>query len=158
MRISARKFLRKAFWRFRRDRALLASVVRRPFWDGDSGASDLKFTIGMVTHFVILLGISAFNHILHQRNAVRFGALLAAVSEPASSDLASMTGISGSVKPGDAMPIFDRVCTGSNATGLTGTCTNGGTYRAAASRLMRAASVPTMATTVTGGDLNAAGS
>src|SRR5919202_1534977 len=63
--------------------------------------------------------------------AVEFGlgVRLAAVSNPVSSDLTTMTGVGGTVEEGDPMPYFKRVCSGASQT-----CSNGGTYSAAAMR------------------------
>jgi len=113
----------------------LATAEHISFWDDEGGASLLEFTVGMMTFFVILFGVIEFSYIFYQWNAatkaVQFGARLAAVSNPVSSDLAAMTGVGGSVKPGDAMPYFDRVCTATTASGSAGTCTDG-TYSAPA--------------------------
>jgi Flp pilus assembly protein TadG len=113
----------------------LASAERKSFWDDEGGASFLEFTVGMMTFFVILFGIIEFTYIFYQWNAatkaVQFGARLAAVSDPVSSDLETMTGVGGSVDPGEAMPYFVRTCTATAANGSSGTCT-GGTYDAAA--------------------------
>ena len=54
------------------------------------------------------------------QQAARKGARLAATSAPVASDLISMTGVGGSVNPGDAMPDYVKVCSGD-----TGICTNG---------------------------------
>jgi hypothetical protein len=59
--------------------------------------------------------------------ATELGGRLAAVSDPVSSDLSSLTGLSSGVNPGDPMPYFERVCSGSSQS-----CSNGGTYSATA--------------------------
>ena len=70
---------------------------RKSFWDDESGASFLELTVGMMTFFVILFGIIEFTYVFHQWNAatkaVQFGARLAAVSDPVSSGLKTMTGV-----------------------------------------------------------------
>jgi hypothetical protein len=106
----------------------LASGERKSFWDDESGASFLEFTVGMMTFFVILFGIIEFTYIFYQWNAatkaVQFGARLAAVSNPVDSSLVTLTGLEGGALPGAAMPTFDRTCSGSTAS-----C-SGGTYDA----------------------------
>lgn len=113
----------------------MATGERRSFWDDESGATMLEFTVGMMTFFVILFGIIEFTYIFYQWNAatkaVQFGARLAAVSDPVSSDLKTMTGLGGGTDPGEAMPYFVRTCTATTATGSGGSC-SGGTYEAAA--------------------------
>jgi Flp pilus assembly protein TadG len=107
----------------------LAATERISFWDDESGATYLEFTVGMMTFFVILFGIIEFAFIFYQWNAatkaVQFGARLAAVSDPVSGGLRSITGVGGSVKPGDPMPAFDISCSGATAS-CTGT--GAGTY------------------------------
>ena len=89
----------------------------------------LEFTVTALVFFLVLFGIVEFSYLYYQWNAatkaVQLGARLAAISNPISSDLSTLTGLSGSVFPGDAMPAFDRQCSGATAT-----CTNG-TYGAA---------------------------
>jgi hypothetical protein len=48
--------------------------------------------------------------------AVQLGVRLAAVSDPVSADLKTMTGVSGSVEEGDPMPYFQRFCSGASPT------------------------------------------
>lgn len=95
------------------------------FRHDESGASYLEFTIGMTTFFLILFGVIEFTYVFYQWNAatkaVQFGARLAAVSDPVSTGFTAMTGVGGSVKPGDPMPAFDITCNGS-----TGACTGTG--------------------------------
>jgi hypothetical protein len=114
----------------------LATAERISFWDDEGGATYLEFTIGMMTFFVILFGVIEFSYIFYQWNAatkaVQFGARLAAVSEPVASDLKTMTGVGGSVKPGDDMPPFDITCDGAAAS-----CTGGdGSYSDDAMRVI----------------------
>jgi Flp pilus assembly protein TadG len=100
-------------------------------WRDESGAAMLEFTATMVGFLLILFGTVEFGMAYYQWNAatkaVQWGARLAAVSRPVSSDLETMTGLSAGVLPGDPMPAFDRTCSGA-----TGSCTGGGTYSAAA--------------------------
>ncbi len=117
----------------------MATAERMSFRDDESGASYLEFTVGMMTFFVILFGIIDFSYIFYQWNAatkaVQFGARLAAVSEPVWVQLKTMTGVGGSVKPGDPMPTFDSTCTATADDGSAGTCTgSGNTYDPAAMR------------------------
>lgn len=114
----------------------MASVERMSFWDDESGATYLEFTVGMMTFFVILFGVIEFTYIFYQWNsatkATQFGARLAAVSEPVATDLTTMTGLTGSAVPGDDMPPFDITCSGATAT-----CTGGdGSYSADALRVI----------------------
>jgi len=114
----------------------LATADRISIWDDEGGATYLEFTVGMMTFFVILFGIIEFSFIFYQWNAatkaVQFGARLAAVSEPVASTLKTMTGVGGSVKPGDPMPTFDFECTATTSDGSAGTCTNSSAYSASA--------------------------
>ena len=109
------------------------SVKCKDFRCDESGAAMLEFTAAAFTFFIILFGVVEFSNVFFQWNiatkAVQLGARLAAVSSPVSSDLATLTGLSNSVLPGDPMPAFDRVCTSNSTTGATGACT-GGTYDA----------------------------
>ena len=59
--------------------------------------------------------------------AARLGARVAAVSNPVSSDLSVVTGISSTVKPGDIVGAYERVCSVGSRT-----CTSGGTFSDAA--------------------------
>lgn len=103
------------------------------FRDDEGGASYLEFTVGMTTFFLILFGVIEFTYVFYQWNAatkaVQFGARLAAVSNPVSTGFTAMTGVGGSVKPGDPMPAFDITCNGSTAA-CTGT--GSGAYTASA--------------------------
>ena len=107
------------------------------FRDDESGASYLEFTVGMTTFFLILFGVVEFTYVFYQWNAatkaVQFGARLAAVSDPVSTGFTSITGVGGSVKPGDAMPAFDVTCNGSTAA-CTGT--GSGAYTLDAMRII----------------------
>jgi len=85
--------------------------------------------------FVFALGSVDFLFAFFQWNmankAVQLGARHAAVSDPVSSDLSTMTGLINGVLPGQPMPAFTRRCSTSDPTGATGTCT-GGRYSPAA--------------------------
>lgn len=88
---------------------------------------------GLLAGLVFAASLAAveFSYALFQWNsatkAVQLGARLAAVSDPVSSDLKSLTGLESGADPGDPMPHFERVCDGK-----TESCSNGGTYDAAA--------------------------
>lgn len=111
------------------------SVSLRQFLRDESGASFVEFTAVVFTFLVIVLGFVDFSYVFYQWNsatkAVQYGARLAAVSNPVSSDLSTLTGVSSTVLPGMPMPEFTRICMASVANGSTGTC-SGGTYSAAA--------------------------
>ena len=112
------------------------SAKTRNLWKDQSGAVMIEFTVAALVFFLMVFGAVEFANVFYQWNAatkaVQWGARVAAVSDPVSSDLATLTGVGGAVLPGYPMPAFDRVCTATNASGSTGTCTNSGTYRAGA--------------------------
>jgi hypothetical protein len=89
---------------------------------------ELSLVIGLL--LVLTFGRVDFSFAFAQWNSVsksaQMLARLAAVSDPVSSDLQTLTGLEGGALPGDPMPPFTRVCSGATAT-----CT-GGTYDAAA--------------------------
>ncbi len=102
----------------------------------ESGATFVEFAAVLTTFVFVIFGFVDFSYVFYQWNSatksVQYGARLAAVSNPVSSDLSTLTGVSATVLPGDPMPAFSRVCTASTANGSSGTCTNSGTYSAAA--------------------------
>lgn len=87
----------------------------------------VETTVMMSIFFVFILGSVDFLMAMYQWNAatkaVEIGARIAAVSDPVSSDLTSLTGLGSGLNPGDPMPSFTRVCSGASAT-----CTGGGTF------------------------------
>jgi Flp pilus assembly pilin Flp len=103
----------------------------RHFCRDHNGASLVEFSI--VAYFLLILtaGVIEFGIGWYQWNsaskALQTGARLAAVSDPVSSDLSTLTGMENGANPGDPMPAFERVCRGD-----TQSCTNGGTYNASA--------------------------
>lgn len=109
---------------------------RKNFWRDTGGAAMVEFTAAAFTFFVILFGSVEFANAYYQWNAatkaVQWGARVAAVSNPVASDLTALSGVGGSVLPGDPMPTFDRICTASNAAGSLGSCTVVNSYDAAA--------------------------
>jgi Flp pilus assembly protein TadG len=81
--------------------------------------------------FIFVLGSIDFLFMFLDWNmankAVQLGARLAAISDPVSADLSTMTGLSATVLPGQPMPAFTRACSTRTSTGAIGSCT-GGTY------------------------------
>jgi Flp pilus assembly protein TadG len=106
------------------------------FWRDQGGAVAVEFALVGGAFITILLGMMEFGTAYWQWNqatkALQLGVRLAAVSDPVSSDLKTLTGVSSTVEEGDPMPYFQRVCTVNSAG--TGQCSNGGTYSAAAMR------------------------
>ncbi len=103
-------------------------------WRDASGAVAVEFGLVGGMFIVLLMGILEFGHAFWQWNqatkALQLGVRLAAVSDPISSDLKTMTGLSSTVEEGDPMPYFQRICNGA-----TQSCSNG-TYDAAAMRTL----------------------
>lgn len=79
------------------------------------------------------LGIAEIGNAFWQWNAavdaVAIGVRRAAISDPVSADLKAISGVTGTVLPGDPMPYFERICSG-----VTSTCSNGGRFDRAALR------------------------
>ena len=128
--------------------ACKARAPRRTFWRSEDGAVAVEFSFVSVVFLTMLIGALEFGHAFWQWNqatkALQLGARLAAVSRPVSSDLATMTGVSGTVEAGDPMPYFKRVCSGSSQS-----CSGGmyGTRRRCAPS-SSAAAMPRCPTTV----------
>ena len=101
-----------------------------PLWYDSSGAVAVEFGLVGGMFIVMLFALMEFGTAFWQWNqatkALQLGVRLAAVSDPVSSDLKTMTGVSGTVEEGDPMPYFQRVCGGASQT-----CSNG-TYDPAA--------------------------
>ena len=97
-----------------------------------NGAVAVEFGLVGSIFITLLMGILEFGTAFWQWNqatkALQLGVRLAAVSDPVSSDLKTMTGLSATVQEGDPMPYFQRVCNGAAQT-----CSNG-TYDPAALR------------------------
>lgn len=102
----------------------------------------VEVTASIVTFLLILFGIIEFSFLYYQWNAatkaLQWGARLAAVSDPISSNMteAGMSGLSASVLPGDPMPSFNCTCSGASAS-CTGSVPSGASacaYSAAAMR------------------------
>ena len=96
-----------------------------------SGATMVEFAVGVFLFLVFTSGLVEFTLAFWQWNAaakaLQVGARLASVSNPVSSDLSTMTGMEGGAAPGGKMPYFKRVCSGASQS-----CSDGGTYSAAA--------------------------
>lgn len=111
--------------------ACLESVEVRWFLRDERGSVFLEFTVTVMVFLLSLFGIVEFSHLFYQWNiatkAVQHGARLAAVSNPVAGQLVTLTGLEGGALPGDAMPSFDFICSGSGAS-----CSNGGNYSSAA--------------------------
>ncbi len=107
------------------------SVEPQSFLRDERGSVILEMTVTITVFLLVLFGIVEFSYLFYQWNtatkATQFGARLAAVSDPVAGELATLTGLSSTVLPGDPMPYFDYECSGN-----TGTCTNGGNYNLAA--------------------------
>jgi Flp pilus assembly pilin Flp len=90
----------------------------------ERGSTTVEFGLISGVLFLLLLGIADFGYAFWQwssaTKALQLGVRLAAVSDPVSSDLKTMTGLSAGVVDGDPMPYYQRVCSGA-----TSTCTNG---------------------------------
>jgi len=103
----------------------------RSFGAATDGAVMVEFSIIATLLLTVTCGMVDFSLALYQWNAaskaVQLGARLAAVSDPIATDITDISGVGGGVNPGDAMPYFKRVCSGS-----TQSCSNGGTYSATA--------------------------
>jgi Flp pilus assembly pilin Flp len=97
----------------------------RAIWRDDNGAAAVEFGLIASIFIIMLLGIMEFGTAFWQWNqatkALQLGVRLAAVSDPVSSDLKTMTGVSGSVEEGDPMPYFKRVCSGASQSCSDGT-------------------------------------
>ena len=109
----------------------------RNFARNENGSVLVEATLLVPFLFVFLLGSIDFLYAFFEWNmankAVQLGARLAAISDPVSSDLSTLTGLSDTVLPGEPMPAFTRACSSLSPTGATGTCTDG-TYSQAAMR------------------------
>jgi Flp pilus assembly pilin Flp len=90
----------------------------------ERGATTVEFGLISGLLFLILFAIADFGYAFSQwtsaTKALQLGVRLAAVSDPVSSDLKTMTGLSSTVVDGDPMPYYQRVCSGA-----TSSCTNG---------------------------------
>jgi hypothetical protein len=96
-----------------------------PLWRDASGAVAVEFGLVGSMFIVMLFGLMEFGTALWQWNqaskALQLGVRLATVSDPVSSDLKTMTGVSGTVEEGDPMPYYQRICSGASKTCSGGT-------------------------------------
>lgn len=101
-----------------------------------SGGALVEATIVIVLFLMFVLGSVDFLMAMYQWNAAAkataVGARIAAVSNPVSSDLTSLTGMEGGEQPGQSPPagFTTRTCTVGGGGG--GSCTGGGTFSASA--------------------------
>jgi Flp pilus assembly pilin Flp len=90
----------------------------------ERGSTTVEFGLISGVLFLVLFAIADFGYAFWQwssaTKALQLGVRLAAVSDPVSSDLKTMTGLSAGVVDGDPMPYYQRVCSGA-----TSSCTNG---------------------------------
>jgi len=111
---------------------MMADIPAWPRLIGDTrgiAMVEMSLIIGLL--LALTLGMVDFSFAFAQWNAAskatQMLARLAAVSDPVSSDLQTLTGVEGGAAPGDPMPDFgEHMCSGA-----TQTCTNG-TYDPAA--------------------------
>jgi Flp pilus assembly protein TadG len=89
------------------------------------GATTAEFGLVAGFLFLILFAITDLGFAFWQwssaTKALQLGARLAAVSDPISSDLKTMTGLSSTVFDGDPMPSYARVCSGASKSCSGGT-------------------------------------
>lgn len=108
--------------------------ARTRFLSETTGASMVEFAIIAFLLFTLTGGIIDFGVALFQWNAatkaMQQGVRLAAVSNPVSSDLKTMTGTEGGALAGTPFPAFTRVCSG------TSRSCSGGTYDEVAMRTL----------------------
>ena len=94
-------------------------------WRDASGAVAVEFGLVGGIFIFLLFGMMEFGTAFWQWNqatkALQLGVRLATVSDPVSSDLKTMTGISGTVEEGDPMPYYQRICSGASKTCSGGT-------------------------------------
>ena len=90
-----------------------------------SGATTVEFGLVSGLLFLILFAITDFGFAFWQwssaTKALQLGVRLASVSDPVSSDLKTMTGLSSTVFDGDPMPAYQRVCSGASKSCSGGT-------------------------------------
>ncbi len=109
----------------------------KQFHADDTASTIIEHAATMLTFFLILFGIIEFSFLYYQWNAatkaVQFGARQAAVTDAIPAGFTAWSGVGGAVFAGDAMPAFNVVCIGANATGSSVSCTgtfNSGTASA----------------------------
>jgi Flp pilus assembly pilin Flp len=89
------------------------------------GVTTVEFGLVASVLFTLLFGLIDFGYAFWQwssaTKALELGVRLAAVSDPVSSDLKTMTGLSATVQDGDPMPDYQRVCSGASRSCTGGT-------------------------------------
>lgn len=89
---------------------------RLPFARDARGATTVEFGLVSGMLFLILFAITDLGYAFWQwtsaTKALQLGVRLASVSDPVSSDLKTLTGLSSTVFDGDPMPYYQRVCNG----------------------------------------------
>lgn len=112
-----------------------------------AGATTVEFGLVASLLFLILFAITDLGFAFWQwssaTKALQLGVRLASVSDPVSSDLKTLTGLSEAVREGDPMPYYRRVCNGASKS-----CTEGTFDQAALNTLVYGrgnASCPTQA-------------
>jgi Flp pilus assembly protein TadG len=104
--------------------------LRAPWLGDQRGAAAVETAIVAPFLFMAVIGMFDLGVLLFRWNqaveATRVGARLAAVSDPVSTELSTMTGLETGVQPGDPAGTYERLCAAGGQT-----CT-GGTYGAPA--------------------------
>jgi Flp pilus assembly pilin Flp len=89
------------------------------------GATAVEFGLVSGILFLILFAITDFGFAFWQwssaTKALQLGTRLASVSDPISSDLKTLTGLSSAVYDGDPMPHYERICSGASKSCSSGT-------------------------------------
>ena len=110
--------------------ARLCAAVRALAGDR-RGSAAMEYAVVGPIFLVASVGIAEVGNAFWQWNAaieaVSVGLRRAAISDPVSSDITTMTGLGGTLIPGDPMPYFQRICSGATAS-----CSDGGVYDRAA--------------------------
>lgn len=96
----------------------------KKYRENEDGVTVVSFALSsgfviILTGAAIEIGMAFWQWNTAQQ-AARRGARLAAISMPVATDLTTMTGVGGSVSPGDPMPDYVRLCSGDTAV-----CSNG---------------------------------
>ena len=103
----------------------MVSADGRGLWRDEGGAVMLEVTATIGLMLLVTFATVETGHLYYQWNvatkATQLGARLAAVSNPVTAQLLTLTGLEGGALPGDPMPAFDITCSGATAS-----CTGGG--------------------------------
>lgn len=96
----------------------------KTFRSDERGAAMVEFSLVLMLVLLLTGGIVEFSLLFFQWNsatkALQQGVRLASVSNPVATGLTGMTGLGGTVTPGDKMPDFKIVCTNASCA-CTGT-------------------------------------